>query len=125
MKYRNLQTEIDAWFLYERLAEHEGDATIANVFRQMSKIEKSHAEAFARKENLDLAPLLHPSWRARTLNAIGRIFGYNYVLGSLMDTEKSIASAVVTQKKKNKLQITGMEGSHANRDSVSTENRPG
>jgi VIT1/CCC1 family predicted Fe2+/Mn2+ transporter len=114
MKYRNLQTEIDAWFLYERLAEHEADETIANVFRQMSAIEKSHAEAFARKENLDLADLMHPSWRAKTLNAIGRIFGYNYVFGSLMDTEKSIANAVVAQKQKNKLQITGMEASHVN-----------
>lgn len=114
MKNKNIQTEIDAWFLYKKLAEHEDDPTIASVFRQMSDIEKSHAEAFARKENMSVEGLLHPSWRAKTINTIGKIFGYNYVLGSLMDTEKSIANAVVTQKQKQKQVLTGGEAMHVN-----------
>jgi len=88
MKNKNIQTEIDACFLYQKLAAHEPDALLANVFRQMSEIEKGHAEAFARKENIPLENLLQPSWRAKTLNAVGKIFGYDYVLGALMDTEK-------------------------------------
>ncbi|MEX1238933.1 MAG: VIT1/CCC1 transporter family protein [Cyclobacteriaceae bacterium] len=112
MKNKSIQTEIDAWFLYRKLSEHEDDETIAKVFREMSDIEKGHAEAFAKKENLNLQEFLFPSWRARTINIIGRIFGYNYVLGSLMDTEKSIANAIVTQKQKNKMQITGGEVMH-------------
>lgn len=112
MKNKNIQTEIDASFLYQKLAEHEEDATIANVFRQMSDIEKSHAEAFAKKENISLAELMQPSWRAKTLNLIGKIFGYDYVLGALMDTEKSISNAIITTKKKHQQKITGTETTH-------------
>lgn len=114
MSNKSIQTEIDAWYLYQKLAEHEEDATIANVFRQMSAIEKSHAEAFARKEKIRIEEVLSPSWRARTINAIGRVFGYNYVLGSLMDTERSIANAVVSQKQKSRLPVTGGEAAHVN-----------
>lgn len=112
MKNNNIQTEIDACFLYQKLADHEADATIANVFSQMSEIEKGHAEAFAKKANLSLASLMRPSWRAKTLNIIGKIFGYDYVLGSLMDTEKSLSNAIITTKKKNKKEITGTETAH-------------
>ena len=112
MKNKNIQTEIDACFLYQKLAAHEPDALLANVFRQMSEIEKGHAEAFAKKENIPLENLLQPSWRAKTLNMVGKIFGYDYVLGALMDTEKSISNAVISTKKKNKQEITGAETTH-------------
>jgi VIT1/CCC1 family predicted Fe2+/Mn2+ transporter/rubrerythrin len=112
MRNKNIQTEIDACFLYQKLSEHEDDATIANVFRQMSEIEKGHAEAFAKKENISVENLMKPSWRANTLNIIGKIFGYDYVLGSLMDTEKSLSNAIITTKKKNKKEITGTETAH-------------
>ena len=69
---KNLQTEVDACFLYNKLAEVETDATVANVFRQMSAIEKSHAEAFLKKINTgSIAPFPPPSFRAKTLNIIG------------------------------------------------------
>lgn len=112
MKNKSVQTEIDASFLYQKLAEHEADETIANVFRQMSDIEKGHAEAFAKKENISLENLMQPSWRAKTINTIGKIFGYDYVLGVLMDTEKSISSAVIGTKKKLNKEITGTETNH-------------
>jgi vacuolar iron transporter family protein len=112
MKNKSVQTEIDASFLYQKLAEHETDETIANVFRQMSGIEKGHAEAFAKKENISLVNLMKPSWRAKTINTIGKIFGYDYVLGVLMDTEKSISSAVIGTKKKLNQEITGTETNH-------------
>ena len=112
MNRKNIQTEIDAFFLYGKLSEKESDPVIASVFRQMSEIERSHAEAFAKKENIVLEGILRPSWRARTLDAIGKIFGYDYVLGVLMDTEKSISSAIISTKRKNKLEITGAETNH-------------
>ena len=112
MKNKAIQTEVDASYLYQKLAEHEDDYTIANVFRQMSDIERSHAEAFAAKENLSLPDLMRPSWRAKTLNLIGKTFGYDYVLGVLMDTEKSISNAVISAKQKNKLKISGTETTH-------------
>ncbi len=51
MNLKNVQTEIDASFLYGKLAQHEDDPTVANVFRQMSEIERSHATAFLKKLN--------------------------------------------------------------------------
>lgn len=112
MSLKNLQTEIDASWLYNKLAENEEDATVANVFRQMSEIENSHVLAFAAREKISADQLPPPSWRARTINRIGRIFGYDYVLGVLMDTEKSISNAIIVAKKENKQQITGSETYH-------------
>ena len=85
---KSIQTEVDASFLYGRLAATEEDKVVANVFLQMSEIEKGHAEAFLKKQSAGLVVLPPPSFRARTLDRIGRIFGYDYVLGVLMDTEK-------------------------------------
>lgn len=109
---KNIQTEVDASFLYRKLAENESDESVANVFIQMSEIEKGHAEAFAKKEKISLKNLMRPSWRAKTLNTIGKTFGYDYVLGVLMDTEKSISSAIINTKKKNNKTITGSETNH-------------
>jgi VIT1/CCC1 family predicted Fe2+/Mn2+ transporter len=53
-----------------------------------------------------------PSFRARTLNRIGKMFGYDYVLGTLMDTEKSLSSAVINMKKKTNMPVTGTETNH-------------
>jgi VIT1/CCC1 family predicted Fe2+/Mn2+ transporter len=96
---KSIQTEIDASFLYALLAEHEEDENVAKVFVQMSAIELSHAEAFAHSHGLPLDQLPGPSWRAKTLARIGKILGYDYVLGVLLDTEKSISSAVVNARK--------------------------
>ncbi|MCU7551829.1 VIT1/CCC1 transporter family protein [Chitinophagaceae bacterium LB-8] len=112
MKNNNIQTEVDAAYLYQKLAEHETDDTIANVFRQMSDIEKGHALALARKSNINSEQLLQPSWRAKTLNIIGKIFGYDYVLGVLMETEKSISNAMIATKKRNHQSISGTETTH-------------
>jgi Uncharacterized membrane protein len=111
MNIKSIQTEIDAGYLYQQLADHEKDPTIAKIFREMSGIEKGHAEAFARKENINLGTI-KPSWRARVINRIGKIFGYDYVLGSLMDTEKSISNAIIVTKKKEQLPVTGTETNH-------------
>lgn len=114
MKNKNIQTEIDACYLYQKLAEHESDPAIAHVYRQMSEIEKGHAEAFAKNRSICIENLIQPSWRARTFNLIGKIFGYDYVLGVMMDTEKRISTAIISTKKKNKKEITGKESNHVN-----------
>jgi VIT1/CCC1 family predicted Fe2+/Mn2+ transporter len=112
MKNKSVQTEIDACYLYRKLAENESDEAVANVFRQMSEIEQSHAEAFARRVNISIENLIVPSWRAKTMNFIGKVFGYDYVLGALMDTEKSLSNAIIKTKEKNKMEITGTETNH-------------
>jgi len=112
MKNNNLQTEIDASYLYKQLAAHEADEIIANVYRQMSEIEGGHVTAFAKKSNLRPDQLPGPSWRAKTFNIIGKVFGYDYVLGVLLDTEKSLSNAILAEKKKSNQQITGSDTSH-------------
>jgi len=112
MDIKHIQTEIDAWYLYSILAQHEEDPIVANVFAQMSEIEKSHAVAFAAKMNVNFESVASPSWRAKTLHAIGKIVGYDYVLGALMETEKTLADAVIRQKGKSKIEVTGNEDSH-------------
>lgn len=108
----SVQTEIDAAYLYGRLAEVEEDETVAGVFRQMSEIERGHAEAFAAKAGLPAAVLGRPSGRARVLDRIGKIFGYDYVLGVLMDTEKSISNAIIATKQRERLPLDGSELNH-------------
>jgi vacuolar iron transporter family protein len=97
---KNIQTEVDASFLYKLLADNEEDQNVANVFRQMSEIEHSHSIAFAKKNNLSEAQLPKPSRRAKILSTIGKVFGYDYVLGVLLDTEKSISNSISKARKK-------------------------
>ncbi len=109
---KNIQTEIDAAWLYEKLAAGEKDSGVSDIFRQMSLIEKEHAKAFLKKMKIPDSPLPPPSWRAKLLNRIGKIFGYDYVLGVLMDTEKNLSRSVISIKKRNKQPLTGTESSH-------------
>lgn len=111
---KSIQTEIDASFLYARLAAAEKDEKVAGIFRTMSEIEQSHARAFLAHRQMPETALPKPSMRARILNRIGRLFGYDYVLGTLMQTEKSLAYAVTEQKKKSARALTGTETNHVN-----------
>ena len=99
---KNIQTEVDAGFLYGLLADNEEDEDVATVFRQMSEIENGHALAFLQKNNMNASQLPKPSNRAKTLKTIGKLFGYNYVLGVLLDTEKSISNSIAGARKKSK-----------------------
>jgi VIT1/CCC1 family predicted Fe2+/Mn2+ transporter len=96
---RNIQTEIDAGYLYSVLATHEEDPDVAEIFRQMSEIEKGHALAFMSKNNIPAEPFPPPSTRARILEFIGKIMGYDYILGVLMDTEKSLSHSIINTRK--------------------------
>lgn len=107
-----VQTEVDASWLYSRLAEKEEDGQVAEIFRKMSLIETEHAQAFLLSKGLDSSVLPGPSWRAKTLDRIGRIFGYDYVLGALLDTEKGLSIAMINRKKHEKLPLSGNEDSH-------------
>ena len=97
---KNIQTEIDASYLYKVLGDHEEDPNVASVFHQMSEIEHGHAIVFMKKNNLDTTKLLPPSKKARILNTIGKIFGYDYILGVLLDTEKSLSSSIISSRKR-------------------------
>jgi vacuolar iron transporter family protein len=112
MKPSSIQTEIDAWYLYQQLALHEKDATMAEVFRKMSEIEKGHALAFVKGREIIEDEFFRPSWRAKTIHLIGKIFGYDYVLGVMMDTEKGISRTMILSKKQRQIPLTGSETNH-------------
>lgn len=95
----SIQTEVDASFLYALLADHEEDEQVAKVFREMSEIEMGHARAFLKSKGLPDSAMPGPSGRAKTLRRIGKIFGYDYVLGVLLDTEKGLSSGVLNARK--------------------------
>ncbi|MBK7763651.1 MAG: VIT1/CCC1 transporter family protein [Bacteroidetes bacterium] len=100
MNLKNIQTEVDASYLYKVLAENEEDEHVALIFKQMSEIENGHAIAFLKKNNFQAHQLPAPSTRAKILHRIGKIFGYDYILGILLDTEKSISSSILTARRK-------------------------
>lgn len=109
---KNIQTEIDASFLYKVLADNEPDPNVAKVFHEMSDIEKSHAIAFMKKSNLDTSTLPPPSRRAKTLHFIGKTIGYDYILGVLLDTEKSISSSVMSARRKTQTESSISDTAH-------------
>jgi len=109
---KSIQTEVDACYLYQRLAEHEADPVIADVFRKMSEIEKGHAESFLKAHHFNIDVFPPPSLRAKILDKIGSWFGYDYILDILMDTEKSISKAIVSEKVKRNMVLTGSENNH-------------
>lgn len=109
---KSIQTEVDTGFLYKILAENEKDPNVARVFTEMSEIEHSHALAFLMKNNLDISHLPPPSGRAKVLRFIGKVFGYDYILGVLLDTEKSISSSIVKVKRKSNAAPSLSDTSH-------------
>jgi VIT1/CCC1 family predicted Fe2+/Mn2+ transporter len=113
IKNASIQTEVDASYLYAKLAANESDVAVANVFKQMSEIEEGHAIAFLEQLNEQRpVSLPGPSFRAKALNFIGKTFSYDYVLGVLMDTEKVLANAVVNAKRSMQIPLTGTETNH-------------
>jgi VIT1/CCC1 family predicted Fe2+/Mn2+ transporter len=102
MKNQNIQTEVDTSYLYEILSKKEKDPAIASIFSQMSEIEKGHALAFMKKNNLDLSSYPKPSVRARMLHGFGKMFGYNLILGVVLDTEKNLSNSIIQIKRKRK-----------------------
>lgn len=109
---KNIQTEVDASYLYDILAEHELDENVADIFREMSGIEQGHAQAFMKSRNLPLSKLPKPSNRAKTLKIIGKLLGYDYVLGVLMDTERSISSSIISARKTTKTNASLSDTAH-------------
>lgn len=110
----SLQTEVDASFLYSRVAAAEEVPAIAKMFRKLGEIEQEHVTKMTEKLLRDGIKITVPPpfWRARTLDRLGRILGYGYVIGVLMDTEKSITAAQLAQKEKNHIPISGDEANH-------------
>lgn len=112
IKLESIQTEIDASYLYGILADTEDDQHVAKVFRQMSEIELEHATIFMKRNGLDASHLPGPSRRARILKTIGKLFGNDYILGVLLDTEKSLSSGIIGARKKTNTESSISDTAH-------------
>lgn len=111
----NIQTEVDASYLYKLVSELEKDEEIASYYSQMSKIEKGHALKSIEKAaalHLSLDQLLKPSWRAKVIGKLGRMFGSNLILSILLHTEKSISQATLKTKSSKGEKLVGNENRH-------------
>lgn len=111
-QFKNIQTEVDASYLYHVLAEHESDPNVALIFREMSEIEAGHAAAFLSHKGYAISEMPKPSFRARFLHKLGGIIGYEFILGILLDTEKSISSAIANARKATDTQTSLSDTSH-------------
>jgi rubrerythrin len=124
MNLKNIQTEVDASYLYGVLAEKEEDQNVKEVFAEMSEIEKSHAVAFLKKVGLSENQMPKPSTRAKILKKIGGILGYDYILGVLMDTEKSLSNSIGKARKNTGMQTLLSDTSHVKILENILENNP-
>ena len=109
---KGVQTEVDASYLYQLLASKEDDPVVAKVFAEMSQIEKSHAVSFLRHHQIEQLPFPGPSWRARLLATIGKVFGYDYILGVLLDTEKSLSNSAIQARKRTQTRTSLSDTAH-------------
>ncbi len=112
INFKSIQTEIDASFLYSVLADNEKDPNVANVFRQMSEIEEGHAKVFMKKNKMDMSTMPPPSGRAKVLKKIGQVFGYDYILGVMLDTEKSISTSILRARDKHLSPVSISDTAH-------------
>jgi VIT1/CCC1 family predicted Fe2+/Mn2+ transporter len=109
---KNIQTEVDASFLYAVLAEKEKDNTIASIYKEMSDIECSHAIAFLEKNGMTKSQYPQPSFRAKLIKTLGGWFGADFILGILLNTEKSLASSIQTARSQTKTKVSLSDTAH-------------
>lgn len=109
-----LQTEVDACYLYKKIAEAEDQKDVAEIFTGMSEIENEHAGHMFEKLKSDglILSMPGPSGRAKILNFLGKILGYDYLIGIMVDMEKSIAVAQTKAKNEQHIPLEGNEGNH-------------
>ena len=109
-----VQTEVDTAFFYKRLSELTRDETMGKIFENLSKIEESHAANMLvkiRKDNPEFQ-LPAPSTRAKIQIKLGKVFGYDFILNDLTNTEKQIAKATIRAKLSQGEKPSGFETNH-------------
>ncbi|MBK9508234.1 MAG: VIT1/CCC1 transporter family protein [Cytophagaceae bacterium] len=114
VKLDNIQTEVDASFLYSVLSKLEENPAVAKIFSQMSEIENSHAVAFLKSNDLDLSKMPKPSFRAKTIVNISKFAGKDFILGILLDTEKRLTKTILKARKDLNLPNSISDTSHVN-----------
>ena len=120
-----LQMEVDAAFLYQKLSEKYREEPARTIFSKMSAIEQKHTQHFLKRVQVELpeysAP--KPSFRARLQIKIADLVGYDFVINHLAAVEWKTAKSVIASKQAKGEPITGYENVHLNiLKSISVDN---
>ena len=83
--------ECSSKLLYNTMADVEKDARLAEVYRRIAHTEGHHAEKWAQraKEAGIALEVFKPTWRTRTLVALGKRFGPHMILPAIQGMEQN------------------------------------
>ncbi len=111
-----LQMEVDAAYLYQKLSEKYTEEPARTIFIKMCAIEQKHAELFLKRvqEHAPDYQLPPPSARARFQIKIADWVGYDFVINHLAAVEWKTAKTVIAAKQAKGQPITGYENVHLN-----------
>ncbi len=104
--------------LYHTMAEVEKDTRLAEVYRRIAQTEAHHAEKWvqwAKDAGIELKPF-KPSWRTRTLIALGKRFGPQMILPIIQNMEQNGSQQYAQME--DAMDMTADEQSHARLMSV-------
>lgn len=111
-----LQMEVDAAFLYQKLSENFLEEPARTIFSKMCAIEQKHAEHFLKRVQVH-APeykLPVPSIKARLQIKLAQWVGFDFVINHLAAVEWKTAKTVIASKQAKGEPITGYENVHLN-----------
>lgn len=113
---RQLQTEVDTAFLYNKLSENYQDELVSKVLHKMSQIEEHHAQVVLNKIHAKRPDFKRPgpSLRARVQIRLGKYFGYEFILSNLAALEWQMSKSMIEKKQAMGEKITGLENIHLN-----------
>jgi len=120
-----LQMEVDAAFLYQKLSERYLEEPARTIFSKMSAIEQKHIVHFLKRVQVDLPhySVPKPSFKARLQIKIADRVGYDFVINHLAAVEWKTAKSVIASKQAKGEPITGYENVHLNiLKSISVDN---
>jgi VIT1/CCC1 family predicted Fe2+/Mn2+ transporter len=115
-RYRaNYLSEQEGVYLYNKLAEVESDAHLAELYRRLAAIEQRHADIW--KDYLSRAdatsPAYTPGWRIRALLWLARRLGTGAVLSTVSAMEQQAMSEYDAQPEAVNAGLPADERSHA------------
>lgn len=115
-RYRkNLNSELDAVYLYDRLASLEKNSSLAEVYRRLAQTEAVHAatwEAKLRDAGAE-ATTYSPGWRTRMLCFLAARFGVSFVLPAIAGIEQGARSHYDGQPEPEAAMMSAQERTHA------------
>lgn len=115
-RYRtNYLSEEEGVYLYNGLAQIEGDAHLSELYRRLTSIEQRHSDLWRDRltQAGETVPHYAPNWRIRLLLWIARRFGTNVVLSTISSMETKAVGEYDAQPEAVLAGLPADERSHA------------